>query len=256
MWRGSQCGRSTARRCSRRRGDADAGRAEGGDRSPEVPHRVSVRDRSAAPADVRGRGTVSPRSRRLSMSSEHRGLGVLLVRAGQGAVLAVVEHGVCAVPVLHDLQAAVDLAAQVGAGEVVAGEDRAQRAAELFEGGVGGVLGSAARAGADRGRYPVWVVGWSAGDGLQCEAADRYEGGQGKVDPVPQGCLHNSLTSGFDVSSIRVAQPKHSGKHTRWAADGGDAYASGPSTSTTPMPMRKRAITSDSRATSSVRARL
>ena len=75
---------------------------------------------------------------------EHRRLGVLLVRAGQGAVLAVVEHGVRAVPVLHDLEAAVDLPAQVGAGEVVAGEDGAHGAAEFFEGLVGGVLGAAA----------------------------------------------------------------------------------------------------------------
>ncbi len=38
----------------------------------------------------------------------------------------------------------MDLAAQVGAGEVVAGEDGAYGAAEFFEGGVGGVLGAAA----------------------------------------------------------------------------------------------------------------
>jgi hypothetical protein len=41
---------------------------------------------------------------------------VLLVRAGQSAVLAVVQDGVRAVPVLDDLEPAVNLAAQAGAG--------------------------------------------------------------------------------------------------------------------------------------------
>lgn len=54
------------------------------------------------------------------------------------------EHGVRAVPVLHDLQPAVDLAAQTGAGEVVTREERAYGAAEFFEGLVGGVFGAAA----------------------------------------------------------------------------------------------------------------
>jgi hypothetical protein len=65
---------------------------------------------------------------------EHAGLGVLLVRAGEGAVLAV-KHGVRAVPALHDLEPRVDLAAQIGAGEVVEREDRAHGAAEPFERG-------------------------------------------------------------------------------------------------------------------------
>lgn len=50
---------------------------------------------------------------------------MLLVRAGQSSVLAVVKHGVRAVPALHDLRPAVDLAAQARAGEVVACVDRA-----------------------------------------------------------------------------------------------------------------------------------
>ena len=54
------------------------------------------------------------------------------------------EHGVRAVPVLHGLEPAVDLAAQTGAGEVVAGDDRTDRAAEFFEGLVRGVVGTAA----------------------------------------------------------------------------------------------------------------
>lgn len=41
------------------------------------------------------------------MQGEHRGLGVLLVRAGQGAILAVGARGVHAVPALHDLEPAV-----------------------------------------------------------------------------------------------------------------------------------------------------
>ncbi|MDQ0681050.1 hypothetical protein QF032_008051 [Streptomyces achromogenes] len=42
------------------------------------------------------------------------GLGVFLARAGQSAVLAVVQHGVRRVPVLDDLEPAVDLPAQAG----------------------------------------------------------------------------------------------------------------------------------------------
>ncbi|MGW1996510.1 hypothetical protein [Embleya sp. NPDC001921] len=41
------------------------------------------------------------------MQGGHRRLGVLLAPAGQGAVLAVVEHGVRAVPALDDLEPAV-----------------------------------------------------------------------------------------------------------------------------------------------------
>lgn len=63
-----------------------------------------------------------------------RGLGVFLVRAGQGAVLAVAQEGVRAVPVLHDLEPTVDLPAQAGAGRIAAREDRAHRASQFFEG--------------------------------------------------------------------------------------------------------------------------
>lgn len=38
----------------------------------------------------------------------------------------------------------MDLAAQLGVGEVAAGEDGVHRPAEFFQGGVGGVLGAAA----------------------------------------------------------------------------------------------------------------
>jgi hypothetical protein len=51
------------------------------------------------------------------------------------------DDAVGAVPVLDDLQAVVDLAAQLGACEVVADERAPYGSAELFEGLVGGVLG-------------------------------------------------------------------------------------------------------------------
>lgn len=70
---------------------------------------------------------------------EHGGLGVLLVRARQVAILAVVRHGVCAVPGVHGLELAVDLPPHAGAGEIVAREDGADGPAEFFEGGIGGV---------------------------------------------------------------------------------------------------------------------
>jgi hypothetical protein len=57
------------------------------------------------------------------VQGEHGDLGVLAIGAGEVAVLAVEDDGVTRVPVLDDLQAAVDLAAQLGCGEVVAGED-------------------------------------------------------------------------------------------------------------------------------------
>lgn len=60
------------------------------------------------------------------------------------APLAVVQDGVRAVPVLHDLEPAVHLPAQAGAGQVVTREDRAHWAAQLFEGLAGRVLGAAA----------------------------------------------------------------------------------------------------------------
>ncbi|GAA4619207.1 hypothetical protein GCM10023195_86740 [Actinoallomurus liliacearum] len=46
--------------------------------------------------------------------------------------------------VLHDLEPAMDLPAQVGAGEIVAGEYGAYGAAQFFERSVGGVLRTAA----------------------------------------------------------------------------------------------------------------
>jgi hypothetical protein len=69
---------------------------------------------------------------------------VFAVGAGEFAVLAVEDDGVGAVPVLDDLQAVVDFAAQLGAGEVVADERGSDGAAELFECLVGRVVGAAA----------------------------------------------------------------------------------------------------------------
>jgi len=69
---------------------------------------------------------------------------VFAVGAGELAVLAVEDDAVGAVPVLDDLQAVMDLAAQLGAGEVVADERGPDGAAELLERLVGGVLGAAA----------------------------------------------------------------------------------------------------------------
>jgi hypothetical protein len=133
------------------------------------------------------------------VQSEHRRLGVLLVRAGQGAVLAVVEHGVRTVPVLHDLEAAVDLATQAGAGEVVAGKDRTNRVPQFFEGLVGGVLGAAAGEAPERGGVLDLVVllldqlpadrpcqrgaergpaGWGVVRAVQADAADVVRTGQ------------------------------------------------------------------------------
>lgn len=48
---------------------------------------------------------------------------MFLVRAGERAVLAVVEHGVRRVPVFHDLEPAVDLPAQAWGGGLVASAD-------------------------------------------------------------------------------------------------------------------------------------
>jgi len=75
---------------------------------------------------------------------EHRDLLGLATAAGQLGVLAVEDDGVRAVPRFHDLQALVDLATQIRAGEVVADKRRAHGAAELLQRLVGGVLGSAA----------------------------------------------------------------------------------------------------------------
>jgi hypothetical protein len=55
---------------------------------------------------------------------EHGDLGVLAVAAGDDALAAVVDLVVGGVPVLDDLQADVDLPAQLRVGEVIAGEDR------------------------------------------------------------------------------------------------------------------------------------
>lgn len=78
------------------------------------------------------------------VQGEHGDLGVFAVRPGEVAVLAVEDHRVAGVPVLHHLVPAMDLAAQFGRGEVVTGEDGAHRPAEFLQRLVGGVLGSAA----------------------------------------------------------------------------------------------------------------
>ncbi len=54
------------------------------------------------------------------------------------------QVGVAGVPDFHHLQALVDLAAQLGTGAVLADEDRADHAAHLLQGLIGGVLGAAA----------------------------------------------------------------------------------------------------------------
>ena len=69
-----------------------------------------------------------------------------------GAGLQLVPTG--AVPVLDNLEAVVDLASEVGVGEVVADERGADGAAELFERLVGGVLGAAA------GEAPQHLLGF------------------------------------------------------------------------------------------------
>jgi len=78
------------------------------------------------------------------VEGEHGDFGVLAVGAGEVAILALEDDRVSGVPGLHHLQPAVDLAAQLLAGEVVAGEDGAHRPPELLQGRVGGVLGYAA----------------------------------------------------------------------------------------------------------------
>jgi hypothetical protein len=55
------------------------------------------------------------------MEREHGDLSVLAVVAGDHALAAVVDLVVGGVPVLDDLQAGVDLAAQLRIGQVVAG---------------------------------------------------------------------------------------------------------------------------------------
>jgi len=88
------------------------------------------------------------------VQGEHRGFLVFAVGAGELAVFAVEDDGVGAVPVLDDLEAVVDLASEVGVGEVVADERGADGAAELFERLVGGVLGAAA------GEAPQHLLGF------------------------------------------------------------------------------------------------
>jgi hypothetical protein len=63
-------------------------------------------------------------------------------RAGEFTVLGVVQGGVGAVPVLDDLEALVDLPAELFGGQVVADEGGAHQPAQLFEGLEGGVLGA------------------------------------------------------------------------------------------------------------------
>src|SRR5258708_11900338 len=77
------------------------------------------------------------------MEREHGDLGVLAVVPGNDALAAVVDLVVGGVPVLDDLQAGVDLAAELRVGEVVAGEDWSHGPAEIFQGEVDGVLGAA-----------------------------------------------------------------------------------------------------------------
>lgn len=76
--------------------------------------------------------------------SEHGHPLGLLVGAGQVAVLAVEQVVVGGVPVLHDLEPVVDLAPQVGVGEVVADESRTHCPPEFLNRAISGVLGPAA----------------------------------------------------------------------------------------------------------------
>src|SRR5579885_1246220 len=77
------------------------------------------------------------------VQGEHGDLLVFPVGAGEFAFLAVEQDGVGRVPVLDDLEAFVDFAAQGGVGEVVADEGGPHRPAEFLQGSVGGVLGTA-----------------------------------------------------------------------------------------------------------------
>ena len=78
------------------------------------------------------------------MQGEHGSLGVLAVGSSENAFTAVEDLVVGAVPVLHGLEPAVDLAAEGFFGEVVAGEDGAYDAAEFLHGQVDRVLGAVA----------------------------------------------------------------------------------------------------------------
>jgi len=83
--------------------------------------------------------------RGLDQVQRQRGdLDVLFVITGELAGLAVEDVFVGAVPVLHDVEAFVDLSAQFLAGQVVTDEDGAHDSAEFLDGLVGGVFGATA----------------------------------------------------------------------------------------------------------------
>src|SRR3954449_1277698 len=136
------------------------------------------------------------------VEGQHGNLGVLAVGAGKVAVLAVEDDGVAGVPVLHDLQTTVDLAAQILAGEVVAGEDGAHRPAELLEGGVRRMLRAAA--------------GESAQDGFGLGGAEPECGGV--LDHLVVTVGRSGPTgSGGSVPVRSVGTPRR----RRWAGRGG-----------------------------------
>jgi hypothetical protein len=81
-------------------------------------------------------------SRLEQVQGEHGDLLRFAVRAGQFGLAAIVNGDVGGVPLLDDLEPFVDLAAQVGVGEVVGDERRTDRAAEFFDRGQGWVLGA------------------------------------------------------------------------------------------------------------------
>jgi len=74
------------------------------------------------------------------VEGQHGDLLVLTVSPGQLACLAVAEDRVGAVPVLHHLEAFVDLPPQAGQAQVVGHEDGPHGSAQLDQGGVGRVL--------------------------------------------------------------------------------------------------------------------
>lgn len=78
------------------------------------------------------------------VQGQHRDLLALPVGAGQVPVLAVEQVVVGGVPVLHHLQALVDLPPQLRVGQVVADERRPRRPAKLFDRPVGRVFRAAA----------------------------------------------------------------------------------------------------------------
>jgi hypothetical protein len=82
---------------------------------------------------LKERGVDEDQARLQGVEREHGYFGVLAVVAGDDALAAVVDLVVGGVPVLDNLQAAVDLPAQLLIGKVVAGEDRPHGAAEFFK---------------------------------------------------------------------------------------------------------------------------